>query len=267
MAGKLPTWVWVLGSAALGVLIGYALSRALERTPKRLTGNKRGPTRPTKRKAIEAISESDDAVRRNVPPELIPIFNRIKGRIKGKRTRDRTEAFLEWVEEHPEDVVAMQAGAAESEIKRLVSAHEADEHERYAAAEAEHEAEVARDEREAIAEAAVEVEDTELAELAERYAAEPDPEEAREEYVAGVEEYGAWAGAAPPTRADEDISDAEFFRRLEVVEGPAPAARRSQPRRKGAGRPKGRPRPKAASEAPSGPVRALLPARGESQSA
>jgi hypothetical protein len=259
---KLPTWAWVLGSAALGLLIGYALSRALARTPKRLTSNKRTGRQPTRRKAIEAIWESDDAVRKNLPPDLVAVFNKVKQRIKGKRTMDRTEAFLQWVEENPDAVVAVQAGAAEADVERMVREHEAHEAERYA----EHEAEVEAAERAAIEASAAE--DAELADLAERYAAEPDPEEVREEEVLGAVEYGAWEAVAPPAHADEDISDAEFFRRLEVVEGtPAPAPRRSKPRGRAPGRPKGRSRRKAASGAPSGPVRALLPARSESQSA
>lgn len=265
MRPSLPTWAWVLGSAALGILIGYALSRALARTPKkRLSANKRETRRPTKRKAIEAIWESDDAVRRDIPPDLVPVFNKVKSRIKGKRTRDRTEAFLEWVEENQDAVIAMQAQAADVDVERLIREREAAD----AAAQSAHDAAVEAAEREAIEAAAAE--DAELAELAARYADEPEPPEEppEAEAEAAWREYASWEQSRPPSHADEDISDAEFFRRLEVVEGsPTSAAKRSKPRRKAASRPKGRSRRKAAREAPSGPVRALLPARGESQSA
>jgi hypothetical protein len=75
--------------------------------------------------AIERRQESDDAVRSNLPRELVPVFDRVKRHIQGNRRRTRTEAFLEWAEEHPEDVIQYQGDATDSEVRRLVAEYEA----------------------------------------------------------------------------------------------------------------------------------------------
>ena len=54
-------------------------------------------------KAIERRSESDDEVRSNIPPELAPLFEKVKRGIKGSARKSRTEEFLEYVEEHPRE--------------------------------------------------------------------------------------------------------------------------------------------------------------------
>lgn len=51
----------------------------------------------------ERIRESDDEVARNLSDELRPVWQKVRGRIKPSPRRTRTEAFLEWVEEHPGD--------------------------------------------------------------------------------------------------------------------------------------------------------------------
>ena len=48
--------------------------------------------------------EDDDHVRGNIPRELIPVFDRVAKSIKGGPRTTRTEAFLQWAEEHPEDI-------------------------------------------------------------------------------------------------------------------------------------------------------------------
>jgi hypothetical protein len=77
----------------------------------------------------ERRQESDDAVRSNLPRELVPVFDRVKGHIRGSRHRTRTEQFLEWAEEHPEDVIAYQGDDSDREVARLVREHEAAERE------------------------------------------------------------------------------------------------------------------------------------------
>jgi hypothetical protein len=62
----------------------------------------RGRTmRPGLKRAAERKSESDDEVRSNIPEELVPLFNRVRRSIKPGLRKSRTEAFLEYVEEHP----------------------------------------------------------------------------------------------------------------------------------------------------------------------
>jgi hypothetical protein len=75
--------------------------------------------------ARERQQEDDDAVRSNLPGELLPVFERVRTHIKGSKRRTRTEAFLEWAEEHPEDVLEYQGDATEREVARLIAEHEA----------------------------------------------------------------------------------------------------------------------------------------------
>lgn len=70
---------------------------------------------------LERRQESDDEVRGNISPELIPIFNQITRHIKGGPRRTRTEAFLEWVEENPGEVYAMQQRDADRWLAQLLA--------------------------------------------------------------------------------------------------------------------------------------------------
>ncbi len=57
-------------------------------------------------------SESDDEVRQNIAPDLVPLFNRVRLGIKKCAGKSRTESFLEYVEEHPhEGAEAVDIGA------------------------------------------------------------------------------------------------------------------------------------------------------------
>lgn len=58
--------------------------------------------RATKR---ERRAESDDEVRANIPEELASLFERVKGSIVASPRMSRTEAFLKYAEEHPEEVL------------------------------------------------------------------------------------------------------------------------------------------------------------------
>lgn len=76
--------------------------------------------------AKERRQESDDSVRSNLPADLVPVFNAVRRKIHSGSRRTRTEAFLEWVGEHPEQVLEIRAKAAERDVERLI----AEEHER-----------------------------------------------------------------------------------------------------------------------------------------
>lgn len=67
----------------------------------------------------ERRQESDDAVRQNIPPDLAPLFERVKRSIKGSDRETRTEAFLKYAEEHPGEVGEVIELEAEREIRRL----------------------------------------------------------------------------------------------------------------------------------------------------
>jgi uncharacterized FlaG/YvyC family protein len=62
----------------------------------------RKPPRATSR---ERRQESDDEVRQNIPEDLAPMFERVKRSIKGSARISRTEAFLQYAEEHPSEVL------------------------------------------------------------------------------------------------------------------------------------------------------------------
>lgn len=63
------------------------------------------------KRAAELRAESDDAVRANLPPDLVPVFDRVRRSIKGTPRMTRTERFLEWAAEHPADVWEIQREA------------------------------------------------------------------------------------------------------------------------------------------------------------
>jgi hypothetical protein len=68
----------------------------------------------------ERMQESDDDVRRNVGPELAAVFERVKRQIKPGPRRTRTEAFLEWVQENPDEAHAIVYANAERDLARFI---------------------------------------------------------------------------------------------------------------------------------------------------
>lgn len=69
----------------------------------------------------ERAQESDDEVRRNLPHELVPVFERVKGQIKAGPRRSRTEAFLEWVHDNQDDAHAIIFANADRELARYIA--------------------------------------------------------------------------------------------------------------------------------------------------
>lgn len=102
-----------------------AEERALQAQLKRLAKDAQLKSARHKASVKERRSESDDYVRGNLAPELVGVWDRVKGRIHGSARRTRTEAFLEWVQEHPEDVMQHQEHEAEREVAALVAEHHA----------------------------------------------------------------------------------------------------------------------------------------------
>lgn len=72
----------------------------------------------------ELASEDDDAVRNNLPPELVPVFNKVRVMVKGKPGMSRTEAFLHWVHDHPDEAHAVLYEQAERDVAKLVAQQE-----------------------------------------------------------------------------------------------------------------------------------------------
>lgn len=74
----------------------------------------------TRSTARERGQEDDDAVRSNLPPELRPVFDKVSRRIRATGKKSRTEAFLDWAEENPEEILAVQQAKADHELKQLL---------------------------------------------------------------------------------------------------------------------------------------------------
>ncbi len=68
---------------------------------------------------IERRAESDDEVRANISPDLVPLFERVKRGIKASPRVSRTEAFLHWAEENPNEVLETIDDRTEALIREL----------------------------------------------------------------------------------------------------------------------------------------------------
>lgn len=76
-------------------------------------------------RGAERITESDDAVRANLSPDLAIVWERVKSRIRGTKRASRTERFLEWVEEHPGEAARIVNEEAERSVRELPEETEA----------------------------------------------------------------------------------------------------------------------------------------------
>ena len=87
------------------------------------SADRRGIKGSVRSTAAERASESDDEVRANIPRELVAAFDKHRRHIKGTPRKTRTEAFLQWAEENPAEVWALQNEQAEREIREMVREH------------------------------------------------------------------------------------------------------------------------------------------------
>jgi hypothetical protein len=70
--------------------------------------------------AAERRAESDDEVRNNIDPELLPVWEKLKSKIKATERMTRTEAFAHWAHDHAQEVRNMVDAAAEASIAELL---------------------------------------------------------------------------------------------------------------------------------------------------
>ena len=68
---------------------------------------------------IERRAESDDEVRANIPADLVGLFERVRRSIKASPRMSRTEAFLQYAEEHPEELLDGIEDKTEALIREL----------------------------------------------------------------------------------------------------------------------------------------------------
>jgi hypothetical protein len=74
-------------------------------------------------------SESDDEVLSNIPAELVPLWNRVKRQMRATERMSRTEAFMKYAEEHPEEYLSSIDDKTDALVREL------EERERRASAE------------------------------------------------------------------------------------------------------------------------------------
>lgn len=96
-----------------------AETRALQREIARIDTRNRKKDRALRTTARERLEESDDEVRQNIPADLLPLFERVKRGVKGSSRHSRTEAFLHFAEEHPDEVVEAIEDLSSRELRRL----------------------------------------------------------------------------------------------------------------------------------------------------
>lgn len=106
-------------SARARLMEEHRLERQLRQVEQR-AARKRAKART----ATERRQESDDEVRSNLPPELHGVWAKVKRTIQAGPRSTRTEAFLEWAEANPEDVVALQYSDVDREVAALVRQRE-----------------------------------------------------------------------------------------------------------------------------------------------
>ena len=86
--------------------------------PAKLNGSRRGARGGAK--AAERRAESDSRVAQNISQDLLPVWERMKHRIRATPRMTRTEAFLQWVHDNPADVYRITDEAIEADVSRLV---------------------------------------------------------------------------------------------------------------------------------------------------
>jgi hypothetical protein len=72
----------------------------------------------------ERRQESDDEVRTNLQPDMVPVFNAVRRFIKGAPRKSRTEAFLQWAEENPGEVWELLQHDADRHLANLLAEQE-----------------------------------------------------------------------------------------------------------------------------------------------
>ena len=82
---------------------------------------KRKTAAAERRSAKDRRAESDDDVRADIPAELAGVFQRVRRSIRGTPHKSRTESFLQWVEENPDEVYSIQEAEAEKAFRKLLA--------------------------------------------------------------------------------------------------------------------------------------------------
>ncbi len=65
--------------------------------------------------------ERDEAVSVNIPEDMLPLWQRVRASIAGDTPHARFEAFIEYAESHPNEVVAALQDAADEKIATMMN--------------------------------------------------------------------------------------------------------------------------------------------------
>jgi hypothetical protein len=95
-----------------------------QRTQRLLRSAEQSAARQVRSTSTERRQESDERVRNNLPAELRKLWDRFKGGFRDTKRATRTEAFLEWAEANPEEVLRIQSDDADRDVARLVRQRE-----------------------------------------------------------------------------------------------------------------------------------------------
>jgi hypothetical protein len=114
-------------SAARGIADRIARARAeleaertFQRDMRRIERSNRQRTRQVHRTtAAEQRSQSDDEVRRSIPEELVPLWERVKRSIRGSDRVSRLESFLEYAEANPGSVLEAIEDRSDALVREL----------------------------------------------------------------------------------------------------------------------------------------------------
>lgn len=97
--------------------------RDYQRALRRIESANRAKAKSAKRPLAKTRgSESDDEVRGNIPPELVPLFDRVRKQIRATDRMTRTEAFLQYAHDHESE--GEQWAALEDRVDETIRALE-----------------------------------------------------------------------------------------------------------------------------------------------
>jgi hypothetical protein len=100
-----------------------------QRTMRQIEHNNRERRAEVARKGHrhERLAESDDAVLADIPEELRPLWQRVKGGIRATRHMSRSEAFMQYVHDHPNEHRTAIDDENEAKLAQLIAEREAHE--------------------------------------------------------------------------------------------------------------------------------------------
>ena len=94
--------------------------RKFRREMRRIEASNRAAHKEHKRaSAVERRGESDEQVAVNIPESYHALWNRVRGSIRGTPRMSRTEAFMKYAEEHPDEVLESLDDATDRLVRQL----------------------------------------------------------------------------------------------------------------------------------------------------